>query len=536
MNKTIKLFLCSLLFLSACSNNTDISDEEESLDNNVEKTQEVIWEIKPTLDYDYVVYPNTLEPDLGKYFDDQIYEIKGNPTFLNYRNDVIFAVKQGKFGIYDYDGNVIKEIESPILNKYNPYIVLLDLNTTSETNAKQFQNSLANIEYKKDYEDFINDFIANLSGGYCGYYKLDSKGEEQYIMIYDKDYSSYSSLNVEGIGLLPILNPKWVVLNNEVVNNALIEFDDMGNGRIQDTAFIDEDTLEKIRLRIENNRDKNLLLPIISSKAGVSDEDYYYPAATGLAHYNCETEEITKIEQTFAGSYINGFYAVTDRQPNAGANTVHYEDGYSTDYHNFSLNDNYYYRPQIDDALYGFVDAGTNELITDIEYDDLMYFSEGFAGVHKDGKWAFIDESGSLVSDFLFDDVTPVIDGKSYVQINGYYGILNVKETLDKQIPINSENLMLDEKLKKEQFSLPLGSIICNVDSIKIRDDHSLDSNVIGKMGIQEEIQDAYVYEIYKDEDYLWFRIGENQWVASSLTDNWYTQNVNKKINLEYWN
>ena len=52
---------------------------------------------------------------------------------------------------------------------------------------------------------------------------------------------------------------------------------------------------------------------------------------------------------------------------------------------------------------WGFIDkTGTNVIAC--KYDDIRNFSEGLAAVQLNGKWGFIDKTGSNVIDCNYDD------------------------------------------------------------------------------------------------------------------------------------
>ena len=49
----------------------------------------------------------------------------------------------------------------------------------------------------------------------------------------------------------------------------------------------------------------------------------------------------------------------------------------------------------------GYIDK-TGKVAIPLQYEDCLSFSEGLAGVKKDGKWGFIDKTGKVVIDFRF--------------------------------------------------------------------------------------------------------------------------------------
>ena len=74
---------------------------------------------------------------------------------------------------------------------------------------------------------------------------------------------------------------------------------------------------------------------------------------------------------------------------------------------------------------YGFINE-IGELIVKFLYDSATDFRYGVAGVKKDGKWAMINNSGKLISSFLFDDFQFTrYDGYCIVATDKLYGIIN---------------------------------------------------------------------------------------------------------------
>ncbi|EDJ0203504.1 WG repeat-containing protein, partial [Campylobacter coli] len=52
----------------------------------------------------------------------------------------------------------------------------------------------------------------------------------------------------------------------------------------------------------------------------------------------------------------------------------------------------------------GFIDKSGKIVIEPI-FDDIWDFREGLAGVKLNGKWGFIDKSGKIVIEPIFDDI-----------------------------------------------------------------------------------------------------------------------------------
>lgn len=65
----------------------------------------------------------------------------------------------------------------------------------------------------------------------------------------------------------------------------------------------------------------------------------------------------------------------------------------------------------------GFLDETGKEIIPLI-YQGVFDFSNGLAGVKKDGKWGYIDANGKTVIDFKYDHAESFKNGKAIVQSN----------------------------------------------------------------------------------------------------------------------
>ena len=58
-------------------------------------------------------------------------------------------------------------------------------------------------------------------------------------------------------------------------------------------------------------------------------------------------------------------------------------------------------------------------------YDYVAEYSEGLAGVKLNGKWGFIDKSGTLVIPCKYDDAWAFSEGRAEVKLNGKRGYVN---------------------------------------------------------------------------------------------------------------
>ena len=81
--------------------------------------------------------------------------------------------------------------------------------------------------------------------------------------------------------------------------------------------------------------------------------------------------------------------------------------------------------PVIKDGKYGYLnDSG--DLAINAVYDDVRNFNKGVAIAQKDGLWGVINADGDTVIDFLYSYIDRFTDGKSTAQRDGVMGILNL--------------------------------------------------------------------------------------------------------------
>lgn len=72
---------------------------------------------------------------------------------------------------------------------------------------------------------------------------------------------------------------------------------------------------------------------------------------------------------------------------------------------------------------WGFInDKG--EVVIDLIYDDVKYFSEGLAAVKENGKWGFINKEGKVVIDFIYTDAEPFKHGVARVSQGSEWGYI----------------------------------------------------------------------------------------------------------------
>ena len=73
---------------------------------------------------------------------------------------------------------------------------------------------------------------------------------------------------------------------------------------------------------------------------------------------------------------------------------------------------------------YGFIDKSGTEVIP-CKYDNAVPFNEGLASVELNGKFGFVDKSGSLVIPCKYDVANSFDNGRSLVFLNGKRGYVN---------------------------------------------------------------------------------------------------------------
>lgn len=96
---------------------------------------------------------------------------------------------------------------------------------------------------------------------------------------------------------------------------------------------------------------------------------------------------------------------------------------------------------KIEKSTYEYVFINTNgEVAISGQFDFAKSFSEGLAGVKKDGKWGFINTKGELIIPYQFDDfVHSFNEGLAIVKNNDKCGFINTKGEL--VVPCQYDNL-----------------------------------------------------------------------------------------------
>ena len=230
------------------------------------------------------------------------------------------------------------------------------------------------------------------------------------------------------------------------------------------------------------------------------------------------------------------------------------EDTWTRDFTNGFLTVAKQAAPDTNSIRYAFYSVEKQDYITDFDYMEVLPFVEGYAAVKKDDRWAYINEDGELVTDFIWDDVSTMYDGRVYVGLKDRFGILDLKGTLEKGTKITTETCYGSEdpaKAYKSIAALPvhvpqqvlrdpdvtareeeqekshkiLGMIVPRYKDINIRKKPNTKAEVIEVLkwidsGENGFFYPQFVYEIKEDDEYTWYRIGTDRWVADKGT--WY--------------
>lgn len=68
-------------------------------------------------------------------------------------------------------------------------------------------------------------------------------------------------------------------------------------------------------------------------------------------------------------------------------------------------------------------------------------FFEGLAGVSKNGKWGFVDRTGNLVIEMMYDSVLYFQDGVAAVELGGEYFYIDKWGNKIEKADDNTQNL-----------------------------------------------------------------------------------------------
>lgn len=73
---------------------------------------------------------------------------------------------------------------------------------------------------------------------------------------------------------------------------------------------------------------------------------------------------------------------------------------------------------------WGYIDL-TGKMITNFIYDDASSFSQSLARVEVDGKWGFVDRTGQIAIKPIFDQIFSFKSGLAAVKLNNKWGYIN---------------------------------------------------------------------------------------------------------------
>lgn len=180
--------------------------------------------------------------------------------------------------------------------------------------------------------------------------------------------------------------------------------------------------------------------------------------------------------------------------------TVNVADGYKTG----SFANGFYITS--DGGHVTLVEAGSGQGVA-VAYQDGKYMTDGYCAMEQNSRWGFVDGSGNEVTDFIFDDVTPLYDGKALVSFQGKYGILDVKGLLENGKQINMDTVTVGKQEKA------VGEGTVKVSTLLIRSEPNTTSDILG---VSAPGSVYNVYETSKDDSYTWYRIAPDAWVADS--------------------
>jgi len=74
------------------------------------------------------------------------------------------------------------------------------------------------------------------------------------------------------------------------------------------------------------------------------------------------------------------------------------------------------------------------KLLTEFIFDDVGVIADGFIAAGIDDKWFFVDKHGNAVIPYGFEHIVNIDGSTAFVKYNGRYGILDVQKTLANQM------------------------------------------------------------------------------------------------------
>ena len=156
------------------------------------------------------------------------------------------------------------------------------------------------------------------------------------------------------------------------------------------------------------------------------------------------------------------------------------------------------------------INATEGFAIGDYSYQDTGFFSDGYCPVKKYGKWGYIDRRGNEVTDFVFDNATSLYDGKGFVLYGDTYGILDIKGSVENDIPLT---LATCYHIPEEE---PIGVLEIFVKELTIRGGAGTEYSSVGNSHIGAKYN---VFETKDSGGYTWYRISNYCWIPGS--DEW---------------
>ena len=142
-------------------------------------------------------------------------------------------------------------------------------------------------------------------------------------------------------------------------------------------------------------------------------------------------------------------------------------------------------------------------------YHDAKNFVGGYAPVKRYGYWALLNEDGDEVTDYVFNDISYVVDGKAYVRVGKQWGIINVAQAVERGQNVTWTALFGSEKADS------LGTLTVHVTDLNFRTGPSPDYEAVGNSVPNSSYP---VYETKEASGYTWYRIDENVWLPSEGT------------------
>lgn len=160
--------------------------------------------------------------------------------------------------------------------------------------------------------------------------------------------------------------------------------------------------------------------------------------------------------------------------------------------------------------------ADDGQPLNDEIYEAIKFFEDGYCPVKKNGKWGFINEQGEEVTDFIWDNVSTLYEGKAYVGINGVYGVIDLVSSLEngkltlKTVYGESLPEASAENMAADSVSQRLGNLEVKV-TLNVRTGPGTDYDKVSESG-PGTVYD--VYETVENEGYTWYRISATYWIA----------------------